>query len=212
MLIKTLTIGNFACNNYLVVCESTKQAVMIDASGEVDTVMREIKAAGAELKYILHTHAHLDHVAGNYLLRKQTGAKALLHRDDKFLLAIFKDHLRMFGQPDSENPVIDGHVDDGQVLEVGNLNFKVIHTPGHSSGGVCYLADDVLFSGDTLFANSIGRTDLPGGSIDQLRQSIVNRLFALDGNIKVYPGHGSTTTIGHEKLNNPFFGERARSR
>lgn len=212
MIIKTLTVGNLACNNYLVVCESTRQAVIIDAGGEVDVVMREIKAANAELKYILHTHGHFDHVAGNYLLRKQTGAKALIHKDDMPLIGMFKQHLMMFGEPDAENPVIDEHVEDEQVINVGEMSFKVIHTPGHSAGGVCYLVDNVLFSGDTLFAGSIGRTDLPGGSFEKIGESIVNKLFALNDYVKIYPGHGPSTTIGYEKQNNPYLGEKARNR
>ena len=210
MIIKTLTVGEFASNNYLVICEETKDAVLIDAGGDYKATTQEIKNSGANLKYIFYTHAHLDHISGDYDLKKSGNIKNFLHEGDKFLVDKFKEQLMMFGMPDKESPVIDEYIKDGQVLEVGNLKFKVIHTPGHSPGSVCYLIDEVLFAGDTLFADSVGRTDLPGGSYQQLKDSIVHSLFTLDDNIKVYPGHGPATTIRHEKKNNPFFGERAR--
>lgn len=210
MIIKMLTVGTFASNNYLVACEKTKQAVLIDSGGTCETIMDELKSLGVELKCIFHTHAHLDHITGNYELKKRTGAKSYLHKDDLFLVDKFKEQLMMFGEPDSDNPVIDEFIEDGQILEVGELKFKVIHTPGHSPGSVCFLIEDQLFAGDTLFADSVGRTDLPGGSYDQLRESIVNKLFVLDDNIKVYPGHGPSTSIGHEKVSNPFFGKNSR--
>lgn len=205
MIIKKLIVSNFASNNYLVICEDTKDAVLIDAGGEYKPVLEEIKKNQANLKYIFYTHAHLDHISGDRQLKKTLQLKTFLHLDDQFLVDMFKDQLNMFGMPEVETPIVNEHIKDGQELMVGNLKFKVIHTPGHSPGSVCYLVEDALFSGDTLFADSVGRTDLPGGSYEDLRDSIVNKLFNLDENIKVYPGHGTSTTIGHEKLNNPFF-------
>ena len=210
MIIKTFTVGSFASNSYLVVCEETKGAVLIDAGGDYNVVAQEIENLHANLKYIFYTHAHLDHISGGYDIRVNKEIKAFLHSDDKFLLDKFKEQLAIFGMPDTKSPTVDEFIKDGQILEVGTLKFKVIHTPGHSPGSVCYLADNVLFSGDTLFADSVGRTDLPGGSYKQLKDSIVNKLFVLDENIKVYPGHGQSTTIGHEKENNPFFGKQTR--
>ncbi|OGI03016.1 MAG: hypothetical protein A2Y25_03735 [Candidatus Melainabacteria bacterium GWF2_37_15] len=207
MLVKTLTLGFFSCNNYLVMCEDTNDAVLIDAGGDYEATMQEVRNSNANLKYIFHTHGHLDHISGDVELKAKAGVKVFIHKGDQFLVEKFKDQLMMFGLPDMEIPVIDEHVDDGQVLEVGKLKFKVIHTPGHSPGSVCYLVDDVLFSGDTLFRDSVGRTDLYGGSYEQIGESIKNKLFTLDESIKVYPGHGSPTSIGYEKENNPFFGK-----
>ncbi len=210
MIIKKLTVGAFASNNYLVICEDTKEAVLIDAGGDYKATIREIEAAGADLKCIFYTHAHLDHISGDRELKKNLRVRTYLHTDDKFLVDMFRQQLKMFGMPQTESPVVDEFVKDGQELTVGNLKFKVIHTPGHSPGSVCYLVNDSLFAGDTLFADSVGRTDLPGGSYEQLKDSIVNKLFILDESIKVYSGHGSSTTIGYEKQNNPFFGINAR--
>ena len=208
MLIKTLIVGDFQCNNYLVVCEDTHEAALIDAGGDYDATMLEVRKANAKLKYVLHTHGHLDHIPGDIELKAKAGAKIFIHQADQFLVDKFKDQLMMFGLPDMEIPVVDEYVEDGQIIKVGNLELKVIHTPGHSPGSVCYLVENHLFSGDTLFKDSVGRTDLPGGSYEQLGKSIVNRLFTLGDEVNVYPGHGAPTTIGHEKRNNPFFGKK----
>jgi len=210
MIIKKLTEEAFASNNYLVICEDTNEAVLIDAGWDNEKTIEKVKETQVNLKYIFYTHAHMDHICGDHALKEKFNLKAFMHIEDKFLVDMFKEQLGMFGMPDRENPVVDEFISEGQELEVGKLKFKVIHTPGHSPGSVCYLSEDALFSGDTLFANSVGRTDLPGGNFEQLRDSIVNQLFKLDNEIKVYPGHGPTTTIGNEKLNNPFFGRNSR--
>jgi len=209
MIIKMLTVGEIASNNYLVICKKTKQAVLIDAGGDFEATMKALKEEQAKLKSIFYTHAHFDHISGDYELKKGTGARTYLHENDKFLVQKFKEQLMMFGMKAVNSPVIDEYIEDGQVLTVGDLEFRVIHTPGHSPGSVCFLIGKTLFAGDTLFANSVGRTDLPGGSFEQLRESVVNKLFVLDEEVKVYPGHGYETTIGHEKENNPFFGRKA---
>ncbi len=208
MIIKTLTLGAFASNNYLVICEETGDAALIDAGGDYEATMQEVRQNKADLKYVFHTHGHLDHIAGDVDLKAKAGVLIYIHKDDQFLVDSLKDQLMMFGLPDMEIPVIDKHVEDGQVLEVGNLKFRVIHTPGHSPGGVCYLVDNVLFSGDTLFNGSVGRTDLPGGSYEQLGESITKKLFALKEDIAILPGHGPATTIEHEREHNPFFGKK----
>lgn len=211
MIIKTLAIGPFEVNNYLVYDENSKQAVLIDAGGDYKVTKALINQCEVELKYIFNTHGHLDHIAGDQELQVNEGVKVLLHKEDQFLVDALKQHLAYYGMPEYEVPKIDKYIEDGEEIKVGELSFKVIHTPGHSPGAVCFLVDNVLFSGDTLFADSVGRTDLPGGSYETLRDSIKNRLFILEDNITVYPGHGSFTTIKHEKINNPFFGEKARS-
>lgn len=209
MIIKTLTVGAFASNNYLVVCEETHTAALIDAGGDYEATIRAANQEKAALKSVFHTHGHLDHISGSFELKTRADVGTYIHESDKFLVYSLGAQLNMFGLPDVDIPAIDDYLYDGQILEVGSLEFRVIHTPGHSPGSVCFLVDNVLFSGDTLFADSVGRTDLPGGSYEQLRDSIVNKLFALDDDIKVYPGHGPSTTIGHEKANNPFFGVKA---
>ena len=205
MIIETLTVGSFQVNNYLVVSDNN-DAVLIDAGGDYEATSKAANKYNAKIKYVLNTHAHLDHIAGDYDIQNKLGAKVLLNKDDEFLFDSFQDHLKMFGMPYYKTPKVDEYVTDGQEIKLGSLSFKVISTPGHSPGSVCYLTDNVLFSGDTLFADTVGRTDLPGGSYDELGDSIKNKLFNLDESIIVYPGHGDSTTIEHEKYFNPFFG------
>ncbi|OGH97487.1 MAG: hypothetical protein A2104_07815 [Candidatus Melainabacteria bacterium GWF2_32_7] len=206
MIIKTLVIGAFEVNNYLVFHENSNEAVLIDAGGDYEATKALADKHNVKIKYILNTHGHLDHVAGDEKIQAKEGAKVLLHKNDGFLVNALKQHLALYGMPEYEVPKIDEYIEDGQEIKAGGLTFKAIHTPGHSPGAVCYLIDNVIFSGDTLFADSVGRTDLPGGSYEELGNSIKNKLFTLDDNIVVYPGHGPSTTIKHEKINNPFFG------
>lgn len=198
-------MGSFQVNCYLVIDETTNQAVLIDAGGDYELVKSQAEKHNVEIKALLNTHGHMDHIAGDYDLQ-QNGIKVYAHKDDEFLFKSIKEYLKMVGMPDYEEPKIDEYIEEDQELTFGNLKFKVVHTPGHTPGGVCFLIEDKLFAGDTLFANSVGRTDLAGGSYDLLGQSIQNKLFKLDDNVEVFPGHGRTTTIGHEKRHNPFFG------
>ena len=209
MIIKTLVVGPFEVNNYLVIDEETKEAVLIDAGGNFEATKKVLDENEAKLKCILNTHGHLDHIAGDQEIQEKLGVKVLCHKADEFLVSALKQHLAHYGMPEYEIPRIDIFVEDEQEIVAGNMRFKVIHTPGHSPGAVCYLIDNVLFSGDTLFADAVGRTDLPGGSYDELKNSIQQKLFTLDDDIVVYPGHGSETTIGYEKAENPFFGAKA---
>jgi len=210
MILKHFTAGELETNNYLVICEETREAALIDAGGNYEKTVRLLKENNANLKYILHTHGHFDHVQGDWELQKNFDVKILIHKDDESLAKSLKQQLMMFGMKSAESPKIDGFLEDNQIIEVGKLKLKVIHTPGHTQGGVCFLVDKSLFSGDTLFADSVGRTDLPGGSYEALGNSIKNKLFTLDEDIIVYSGHGSSTTIGYEKQNNPYFGAEAK--
>jgi len=205
MIIKTLRIGAFQVNNYLVINEISKEAVLIDAGGDYNQTVDLAREYGAKIVAVLNTHGHLDHIAGDYELQNKEGSKIYIHKDDVFLVNILKQQLGFYGMPEYEEPVIDKFVEDAQEIAVGGFNFKVIHTPGHSPGCVCYLIENALFSGDTLFYESVGRTDLPGGSYSELEKSVKQKLFALDDSITVYPGHGKPSTIGHEKKYNPFF-------
>lgn len=203
MIIQQFIAGQLENNMYLVMDENTKKAVLIDASALIPKIPETVKELGADVEYILLTHGHFDHIMGLNDLKKALDAKAAICKDDLIISDNINEFIRLFGGlSESVPPVYEKFVEDGDILTVGNMRIKVIHTPGHTEGGVCYLIDDKLFSGDTLFRESVGRTDLFGGSFEKLVDSIKNKLFKLDDNITVYPGHGPATTIGHEKKYN----------
>lgn len=210
MIFKTITAGPFQANNYLLIDEISKKAVLIDASGDLEAVKKYLDEAGATLEKVLLTHAHIDHIAGCYELQEKLGVKVFMHKDDKFLVDNLKQQLQMFGLPEEKEPQIDGFIEDGEIITVGDMNFKAIHTPGHSKGGLCYQIGNMLFSGDTLFAQSVGRTDLPGGDYEVLEKSITEKLFTLDDDLVVLPGHGGASMIGQERRTNPFFGQESQ--
>ena len=188
---------------YLVYDEDTKKAVLIDATAPVPELLDIVKNLGLDVEYILLTHGHFDHILGLTELKKALGAEAVICHDDLIISDNINEFTRFFGgMEESVPPVYEKFIKDGDVITVGNMQIKVIHTPGHTQGGVCYLLNDNLFSGDTLFMGSVGRTDLFGGNFDKLSDSVKNKLFKLDDNIKVYPGHGPKTTIGYEKKHN----------
>jgi len=204
VILKQFTLGPLENNNFLLIDEASKEAVLIDCTQDSPEIEDVLKEYGAQLKYILLTHGHFDHIMGVNDFRSKHDCKVYVHEDDKILMDTIKEFSRDFGLPHSEIQKVDGYLKENDVIKFGGHEIKVIHTPGHTKGGVCYLVEDELFSGDTLFYESIGRTDLPGGSFDQLKSNIKEKLFTLDDNIKVYPGHGWTSTIGHEKINNKF--------
>lgn len=201
MLIKTYVAGPVQANNYLVVDEVSKEAILIDCSDYVEEIIDYVKKNNLKVKYILLTHGHFDHVLGINRMNEVLGAKVYVHKGDKEQVVNTRSVMMMFGLPTEgvENPKITATLSDAGELTLGNQVIKVIETPGHTPGGVCYLIGDCLFSGDTLFHGTIGRTDLPGGSFQQIKHSVKDVLFALDENIKVYPGHGEPTSIGYEK-------------
>ena len=202
MIIKQFIEGPIENNMYLLVDEKSKQAVLIDATAMTDEIADTVKNLGAEVKYILLTHGHFDHIMGLNDLKEALKAEAVINKNDLELSGKINDFTRMFNQPEAVPPTYEKFVDDGDIIQVGDMKIKVITTPGHTEGGVCYLVDENLFSGDTLFRDSVGRTDLVGGSFKKLSDSIKNKLFKLDDNIKVHPGHGPITTIGYEKTHN----------
>lgn len=199
MIIKTYVAGPVQANNYLVIDEASKEAILIDCSDFVPEIVDYVKANGLAVKYILLTHGHFDHVLGINRMKEALGAKVYVHAGDREQVVNTRDVMMMFGLPTEGvvNPVIDGTLPDN--LTLGSQKIQVIETPGHTPGGVCYLIGENLFSGDTLFRGTIGRTDLPQGSFQQIKHSVKDILFALDENIKVYPGHGEPSTIGFEK-------------
>ncbi len=200
MITKQFIAGQLENNMYLVADEASKKAVLIDASSNIPELIEAAKNYYVE--YILLTHGHFDHIMGLSSLKQALNAKAVISKDDLVISDNINEFTRLFGLPDTTPPTYDLYVNDGDVLNVGGLEIKVIHTPGHTEGGVCYLIDGKLFSGDTLFRESVGRTDLFGGNFKKLSDSIKNKLFKLDEKIEVYPGHGEMTTIEHEKKYN----------
>ena len=206
MIIKELTVGLIMANCFIVGCEETKESIVIDPGGDVDKILMSLAEENLKIKYIVNTHGHVDHVAGNKAMKEATGADILIHPLDEPMLSQVSATAATFGFSAEDSPPADGKLEDGGLISFGNIALKVIHTPGHSLGGVSLFVDGSVFVGDTLFAGSIGRTDFPGGDYDILISSIRNKLFVLGDDVKVFPGHMGMTTIGQEKRFNPFAG------
>lgn len=205
MIVVTLPVGLIQTNCYVVGCEETKKGVVVDPGGHPERILAEVKRQGLTIKYVLNTHGHFDHTDANGVLVQSTGAPLALHPDDQPLLKA-SGGAALFGLHADPSPPPGLDLDDGDELEVGNLRFQVLHTPGHTPGHVCFYESNegVLFDGDVLFYRGVGRTDLPGGSWPQLLDSIQRVLFALPDETVVYSGHGQATTIGQEKQLNPW--------
>ncbi len=212
LTIKGWTVGPFAENPYLLACARSGQAVFIDPGDDAPLLLDAIAGAGVTVKAILLTHAHLDHVGALTELREATGAPVYLHPDDDELLQYVPAQGQLFGLEAEPVAPADHALLDGDRISFGDCELVVIHTPGHSPGSVCFHApaDRILIAGDTLFFRSVGRTDLPGGDTRTLVTSIRTRLWALPDETLVYPGHGQATTIGEERRQNPFVGNRGR--
>ncbi len=198
MKIERFEAGPLGANNYLLI--DNKEAVLIDCSEAKPEILKALD--GINLKYILLTHGHFDHVLGVNEMREKTGAKVYIHQNDLPRMQETSAIMQTFGVSGVEVPQANEYLKDGDVFGFGDFEIKVIQTPGHTQGCVCYLVEDKLFSGDTLFKDSVGRCDLPGGDFAKMSDSIKNILFKLDENITVYPGHGPETTIGYEKKYN----------
>ncbi len=204
-------VGPLACNCYIVGDPDSKQAVVIDPGGDIRRISDVLERDGLSVTAIVATHAHFDHLLAAEELRQLTGAPFLMHDADKPLLDWYEESGRMFlGLEVGPPPAIDTAAGEGDVLRAGSTELQIIHTPGHSPGSITLAGADALFSGDTLFAGSIGRSDLPGGDGDTLLGVIREKLFAYDDDVEVYPGHGPSTTVGAERRSNPFVGERSR--
>jgi len=200
MIIKTFKEPPIDNNNYLIIDEESKETVLVDYSTNDPKINDVLVSFGAKLKYILLTHGHFDHIAGI----RPTEAQIVMHENDIPILKQVNKYLPMFGIPEISVPKVDIFIKDGDILEVGNLKIKVIHTPGHTQGSVCYLIEDKLFSGDTIFKEAVGRCDLEGGNFDQIVESIENKIFTLPENMEIYPGHGQFTSVDWEKSHNKF--------
>jgi hydroxyacylglutathione hydrolase len=190
MIVKRFAVGWLSTNCYVVGCEETREAAVIDpgmeSEREAEPILDYIKQNSLHIKYIINTHGHPDHIAGNTFIKEATGAPILIH------------------EKHSAHVQADRKLHDGDVIQVGTLKLVVLHTPGHTPDGISLLADNAAFTGDALFAGSVGRTDFPGGSYEELMRSIKTKLLSLPDSFKVYCGHGPPTTIGNEKRHNPF--------
>ncbi|HHT63589.1 MAG: MBL fold metallo-hydrolase [Bacillota bacterium] len=204
MYIQGIQVGMLGTNCYLVACPETKEAIVIDPGDEGKRIFNLVTKNGFKVTGIVNTHGHWDHVGGNKELKKLTGAPILIHEQDADFLTDGRLHLGSMMGKNENSPQGDRILKEGDIVQVGKYEFKVVHTPGHTPGGISLVGKDVVFVGDTLFAGSIGRTDLPGGNYDTLMTSIKNKLLPLSDDIIVYPGHGPSTTIGKERKSNPF--------
>jgi hydroxyacylglutathione hydrolase len=209
LAVHALHLGPLDNNTYLVVNEATRETAVVDVGFEAEVVIREIERRKLDVKLLLNTHAHYDHVAGMRAVQRACGGEYHLHPADRPLLEHLAEQGAAFGFPPAEPPEHPHDLTDRQKIALGGETIDVIHTPGHSPGGVCFRHGDWVIVGDTLFAGSIGRTDLPGGSFEDLSRAIRERLFVLGDALRAYPGHGPETTLGEERVNNPFVGENA---
>ncbi len=204
MVLIRLVVGPLQVNCYILADQKTKEAVVIDPGDDADDILKIIREKGFTVKSIVNTHAHFDHVGANKALKDATGAELLLHEADAPVLAMASRQSRSFGLNPVVSPPADRYLKHGDVVTAGEVSLKVLHTPGHSPGGISLLEQGIVFTGDSLFAGSIGRTDLPGGDLLTLLRSIKSNLMVLPDETKVFPGHGPASTIGEERRENPF--------
>jgi hydroxyacylglutathione hydrolase len=208
IIVESQAVGPFFKNGFVVACPRTREGVLIDPGDEVDSLLEYATRQQIKLSRILLTHAHVDHVTGVGAAKRALNVPVYLHRDDLFLYDDAVEHGRLFGLHVERQPPIDRFYEPGEIIRFGDLAAEPHHTPGHCPGGMCLAVKTTdathLFVGDTLFAGSIGRTDLPGGDLPTLLRSIRGVLFPFGDAAIVYPGHGPTTTIGEERRTNPF--------
>jgi hydroxyacylglutathione hydrolase len=212
LVVRHAVVGPFAANCYLAACSRTGEAVLLDPGGDTSRVLAMRDPGGHRVVRIFCTHGHVDHVAGAAEARAQTRAPLQIHAADEGWLAALPRQAEMFGFDPTEAPVVDHRHEHGETFRVGDCEARVIHTPGHSPGSCClhFAAEKIVFTGDTLFSGSVGRTDLPGGDFDALFKSIKERLFTLGDDVRFYPGHGPGGLVGDERRANPFVGEEPR--
>lgn len=206
MIHKIIPVGPLQCNCSILGDEQTHEAMVIDPGDQVEDVLRILESENLKLKQIVITHAHIDHVGGAMKLKAATGAPILMNQNDLPLLKMLDIQAAWIGMRSPGTVEIDEPVSEGKILRIGSIEGGVLETPGHTEGSIClhFPQQQMLIAGDTLFAGSIGRTDLPGGSYEKILRSLHNQLLALPDETQVVPGHGPLTTIGHERESNPF--------
>jgi len=204
MIIERLPLGVYAANCYIVMCEETKEAMIVDLGGEPEEIIKKSKELGFNIKCIVLTHGHGDHIAGIPDLLRTVKCPVYIHEKDEEMLLDPKLNLTASMSTKEISIRPDGLLKDGDIIKVGNLDIKVIHTPGHTMGGISLHVGNYLITGDTLFKGSIGRTDLYGGSYDEILDSVNNKLLKFSDETIILPGHGPATKVGIEKNTNPF--------
>ncbi|MGL5207458.1 MAG: MBL fold metallo-hydrolase [Acidaminococcaceae bacterium] len=204
MKIIAMEVGVIGTNCYLVINEEQKTGVIIDPGGDADQILEKINQKGISVEAIFLTHGHSDHIMAVDEVRAATGAKVYIAEADADMLTKANSNLSVYMGAAREFRAADVLFADGQTIKAAGLNFKVIATPGHTKGGICLVCEDTIFCGDTIFSESIGRTDLPGGSYSQILDSIKNKILVLPDEMKLLPGHGPATTVGWERRRNPF--------
>ncbi len=211
MIHKILPVGPLQCNCSIIGDETTYEAMVIDPGDDIDDIVAIIDQYKLQVKQIVITHAHIDHVGGAMKLRARTGAPILLNQNDYALLKMMDMQASWLGMQSPGEVKIEADLVHDQTLRAGKLSASVLHTPGHTEGSVClyFPAEKLLIAGDTLFARSIGRTDLPGGSFEKIMRSLHSRVLTLPDDTAVIPGHGPATTIGEEREENPFLKDRS---
>ena len=207
MIFEEIAVGPLSVNCFVLGCEASHDGIVVDPGGDVKLIEQTVRRHGLKISTIINTHGHFDHVGGNCGAVASFGARLLIHQADAYLLGKIAEVAGMYGMAGENSPEPDDFLHDGMEITFGNYALKVLHTPGHTKGGCClYIeSENLIITGDTLFADSIGRTDLQGGSHEQLLESIRIKLFTLPDSVTAYPGHGPKTTIGHEKICNPYF-------
>ena len=210
MIHKIFPVGPLQCNCSVIGDEKTHEAMVIDLGDQIEGILEILRQEKLTLKQIVITHAHIDHVGGAMKLKAATGAPILMNQNDYDLLKMLDMQAAWVGVPPPGRVKVDEAVGEGRVLKIGGVSSNVIHTPGHSEGSICvyFPAERKLFAGDTLFAGGIGRTGLPGGSMEKIMRSLHNQVLALPDETEVVPGHGPMTTIGDERETNPFLQKR----
>ena len=207
MLIERVIVGALQTNSYIVFDQEFGEGLIIDPGGEPQKIIRKVEERGVKVRGIYATHCHFDHILAVRDLREVLGCRFYIHRADEEVLERSVEDAKMYlGLSSFDPPKPDGYIDNGDVIEVGEIVLKVLHTPGHTPGSVSYVFDGGVFAGDTIFAGSIGRTDMFGGNLKLLMRSIIEKLFKLPDHYVIYPGHGPTSTIGIEKRFNPYVG------
>lgn len=202
MKLETFVTGPIQVNTYLIYDEITKEGILIDVGGSAKEIVSRIEELNLKIKGIYNTHGHFDHILGAKEIQDSLNIPFYVNKGDKLMVEQLENIMAMYGLGYGQPPIINDFLDENTKLKLGENVVKIIETPGHTEGGVCFLVDKMLFSGDTLFLESIGRTDLPGGDYQTLKNSIKEKLFTLPEDIKVFPGHDVSTSIGHEKQYN----------